>query len=85
MIPLILVGGGIHAFYSKLSSQRMVDYFQSQVEYHRRIIELLVKERLGDLKLIAFTESLNDLRINSNLRRIYEILNEGKPFLETQR
>lgn len=82
MIPLLLVGGGIHIYYSKLSIDRMVNQFADQVEYHRRIIELLLKERVGDLKLISFTRPLNDLRQYAILQEVYEILNEGKPFLD---
>jgi len=45
LVPLLLVGWGINIYYSNFSSARMKDYFQSQVEYHRKIIELFLKER----------------------------------------
>jgi two-component system, NtrC family, sensor kinase len=82
MVPLLLVGGGIHYYYSKISGRRMAEYLQAQVEYHRKILEFFLKERVSDLKLVAFAKSLNELREYSNLRRAYEMVNEQKSFLD---
>lgn len=82
MVPLLLVGGGIHYYYSKISGRRMAEYLQAEVEYHRKIIEFFLKERVSDLKLVAFAKSLNELREYSNLRRAYEMVNEQKSFLD---
>ncbi|MFA4915327.1 MAG: ATP-binding protein [Syntrophales bacterium] len=75
LVPLFLVGLGIHIYYSGFSRTRMESYFKSQVEYHRRIIELFLKERTSDLQVVAFTNSLDFLRRPLNLRRIFNVIN----------
>ena len=53
LIPLLLVGWGINIHYTRFANARMVNYFQTQIEYHRKIIEMLLKERSSKLQLIA--------------------------------
>jgi len=83
LVPLLLVGWGIHAYYSNFSSARMKEYFQSQVEYHRKIIELFLKERTQDLQLVALTHSLEQLQRQPNLMRVLDAINrEGQYFTD---
>jgi len=83
LVPLLLVGWGINIYYSNFSSARMKDYFQSQVEYHRKIIELFLKERTQDLQLVALTHSLEQLQKQPNLMRVLDAINrEGQYFTD---
>jgi len=75
LVPLFLVGWGIYIYYSGFSKTRIENYFKSQVDYHRRIIELFLRERTSDLQVVAFTHSLDYLRKPPNLRRIFNVMN----------
>ncbi len=80
LVPLLLVGWGIYIYYSNFSSARVTEYFQSQVEDHRKIIELFLKERTADLQLVAMTNSLGELQKPGNLQSILNAINQGGHF-----
>ncbi|MBU1183312.1 MAG: two-component sensor histidine kinase, partial [Proteobacteria bacterium] len=80
LVPLFLVGWGIYAYYSGFSEIRIMDYFKNQVEHHREIIELFLRERTSDLQLVILTHSPDSLQNPENLRRIFSIMNHGKSF-----
>ncbi len=83
VVPLLLVGWVTYLYYSQFSRSRMVDYFQRQVEYNRKIVESFLEERASDLRLVAFTHSLSFLTDPSNLRETFHILNrEGSYFTD---
>jgi two-component system, NtrC family, sensor kinase len=83
LIPLLLVGWGIYIYYSGFSQARMKDSFRSQVEFHRKIIELFVNERTNDLLHIADTHSVNQLKNPDKLKQIFEAINrEGRYFTD---
>lgn len=76
LVPLLLVGWAINIHYTRFSKNRMIRSFQTQVEYHKRIIELFIKERTSRLHLIAQTHSKEFLREMSNLSQVFEIMNQ---------
>lgn len=80
LVPLFLVGWGIYAYYSGFSKIRIMDYFENQVEHHREIIELFLRERTSDLQLVILTHSPDYLQNPENLRRIFSIMNQGSSF-----
>ncbi len=80
LVPLFLVGWGIYAYYSGFSKIRIMDYFKNQVEHHREIIELFLRERTSDLQLVILTHSPDSLQNPENLRRIFSIMNQGNSF-----
>ncbi|MHC1726968.1 MAG: ATP-binding protein [Syntrophobacteraceae bacterium] len=82
VLPLLLVGWGIYVYYSRFSADRMSEYFQNQVQHHEKLIALFLKERTSDLELISLSHSLNYLREQSNLKRIFEIINRDATFFE---
>ncbi|MFZ2445668.1 MAG: ATP-binding protein [Syntrophobacteraceae bacterium] len=82
VVPLLLVGWGIYHYYSKFSTDRMVEYFQSQAQHHERVIELFLKERISDLELIAFSHSLAYLQDTQKLKHIFDIMNRDGSFFE---
>ena len=80
LVPLLLVGWGIYIYYSNFSSARVTDYFQSQVEDHRKIIELFLKERTADLQLVALTHSLEELQKPGTLMSVLNAINQEGQF-----
>ncbi|MBA4366867.1 MAG: two-component sensor histidine kinase [Desulfobacterium sp.] len=80
LVPLFLVGWGIYAYYSGFSKIRIMNYFENQVEHHREIIELFLRERTSDLQLVILTHSPDYLQNPGNLRRIFSIMNQGSSF-----
>ncbi|MEW6615571.1 MAG: cache domain-containing protein [Thermodesulfobacteriota bacterium] len=75
LVPLLMIGWGINVYYSRFSMLRMMGSFQTQVDNHKRIIELFLKERSSDLQLIVHTHSLNYLQKEANLIHIFHIMN----------
>jgi two-component system, NtrC family, sensor kinase len=82
VVPLLLFGWGIYIYYSRFSTERMVDYFQGQTQHHRKLIELYLQERTSDLWLMASTHALDYLRQQDNLKNIFTIMNREGPFFE---
>ncbi|MBA3036375.1 MAG: GHKL domain-containing protein [Desulfobacterium sp.] len=83
IIPLFLVGWGIYNYYSGFSRIRMENYFKDQVGHHRKIIDMFLKERTYDLKLILFTNSCEYLQQQENIEKIFNTLNiEGSFFTD---
>ena len=69
VLPLLLVGWVSYLYYSQFSMSRMAAYFQRTVEYNRKIVESFIEERTSDVKLVAFTHSLDYLKDTSNLSK----------------
>ena len=75
LVPLLLVGWGINAYYTKFATVRMTNSFHAQVDNHRKIIELFLRERSSKLHLIAHTHSKEYLAQVSNLAHVFEMIN----------
>ena len=76
LVPLLLVGWGINIQYTRLAKSKMTNFFQAQVDYHRKIIELFLKERISGLQLIASTHTKAYLSDISNLSHVFDILKQ---------
>ena len=75
LVPLILVGWGINAYYTRLATARMTNSFHAQVDNHRKIIELFLREHSSKLHLIAHTHTRDYLAQISNLAHVFEMIN----------
>ncbi|MBM4329411.1 MAG: two-component sensor histidine kinase [Deltaproteobacteria bacterium] len=83
VLPLLVVGWISYLYYAQFSMSRMAAYFQRTVEYNRKTVESFLDERTSDLKLVAFTHSLDYLKDASNLGQVFHILNrEGSFFTD---
>ena len=83
VLPLLLVGWISYLYYSQFSMSRMAAYFQRTVEYNRKIVESFIEERTSDVKLVAFTHSLDYLKDPSNLSQVFHLLNrDGSYFTD---
>jgi len=76
LVPLLLVGWAINIHYTRFSKNRMITAIETQVDYHRKIIELFLKERSSKLQLIAQTHSRDSLREFTQLAHVFEVLNQ---------
>ncbi|MBN2125192.1 MAG: GHKL domain-containing protein [Deltaproteobacteria bacterium] len=76
LLPLLLVGWAINIHYTGFARSRMITTFQTQVEYHRKIIELFLRERSAQLQLIAQTHSRDYLGKMANLAVVFEMMNQ---------
>jgi two-component system NtrC family sensor kinase len=75
LVPLLLVGWAISIHYTRFAKDRMINRIETQVDYHRKIIELFLKERSANLHMMSHTHSKAFLREYSNLAYVFEILN----------
>ncbi len=76
LVPLLLVGWAINIHYTRFAKTRMTESFQTEVEYHKRIIELFLRERSARLQLIAQTHSKDYLKEMGNLAHVFEVMNQ---------
>jgi two-component system, NtrC family, sensor kinase len=76
LVPLLLVGWAINIHYTRFAKARMAASFQTQVDYHKRIIELFLRRSTSKLILVAQTHSKDFLREMGNLAHVFEIMNQ---------
>jgi two-component system, NtrC family, sensor kinase len=76
LVPLLLVGWAINIHYTRFAKTRMVESFQTQVDNHKRIIELFLRRSTHKLILIAQTHSKDFLKEMNNLAHVFEIMNQ---------
>jgi two-component system NtrC family sensor kinase len=76
LVPLLLVGWGINLHYSKFARERMLNFFQTQVEDHRKIIEHFLNEHTSKLQLIARTHDRDELLEPGALQTVFELFNQ---------
>jgi two-component system, NtrC family, sensor kinase len=75
LLPLLLVGWGINTHYTRFARNRMTENFNKEVDHHRKMIELFLKEHSSKLQLIARTHSREWLSVPSNLAKVFELFN----------
>jgi len=76
LVPLLLVGWGINIHYTQFAETKMLNSFQTQVDYHHKIIELFLKERVSELQLIAKTHTKTYLSDISNLEYVFNVMKQ---------
>jgi two-component system NtrC family sensor kinase len=75
VVPLLLVGWGINLHYTRFAKQRMLNYFETQIDYHRKIIEMFISEHSSKLQIIARTHTREHLARVENLQEAFNALN----------
>ena len=76
LVPLLLVGWGIIIHYTRFARDRMTDNFNKEIDHHRNLIELFLKEHSSKLQLIARTHTKTYLCRPSNLDSVFEWLSK---------
>ncbi len=75
LVPLLLAGWAINLRYSEFAKERLIRTLQNRVDFHKRIIELFLKENITRLEFISRTYSMGDLITNDQLTLILENIN----------
>jgi two-component system NtrC family sensor kinase len=76
LAPLLLVGWGINLHYTRFARERMLNFFETQVDYHRKIIEMFLNEHSSKLQLIAQTHTRDEIIEPGALQTAFEIFNK---------
>jgi two-component system NtrC family sensor kinase len=76
LVPLLLVGWGINLHYTRFARERMLNFFETQVEYHRKIIEMFLNEHSSKLQLIAQTHTRDEIIEPGALQTAFEVFNK---------
>jgi two-component system NtrC family sensor kinase len=76
LVPLLLVGWGINLHYSKFARERMLNFFQTQVEDHRKDIERFLSEHTSKMQLVVGTRTLEQLIEPGALETVFELFNQ---------
>jgi len=76
LVPLLLVGWGINLHYTRFARERMLNFFETQVEDHRKIIEMFLNEHSSKLQLIAQTHSRDEIIEPGALQTAFEVFNK---------
>ncbi|MBI5578571.1 MAG: two-component sensor histidine kinase [Deltaproteobacteria bacterium] len=76
LVPLLLVGWGINLHYTRFARERMLNFFETQVEYHRKIIEMFLNEHSSKLQLIAQTHTRDEIIEPKALQTAFEVFNK---------
>jgi two-component system, NtrC family, sensor kinase len=75
IVPLLMVGWAINIHYTRFAERRAVESFKMQLEHHRTIIELFLKERTTKLYVVAKTFTRDQLTAPLKLNEVFDILN----------
>lgn len=76
LIPLLLIGWVINYHYSSFAEKRTNDSFKTQLEQHRKLVDLFLQEQVSKLNLVAQVNSMDFLANKANLLRVFENINE---------
>jgi two-component system, NtrC family, sensor kinase len=76
VVPLLLVGWGISIHYRRFAETRIMTSIRNEVQHHRKVIELFLKEHSSKLKIIAMTHSRQDFSQPGRLRFIFDMINQ---------
>ncbi|WP_300455767.1 PAS domain-containing sensor histidine kinase [Desulfobacula sp.] len=75
LVPLLLAGWVINIRYSRFARERMEKTLETRVDYHRKIIEIFLKENKTRLDFIARTHTIASLKAKDQLNHILKSLN----------
>ncbi len=75
VVPILLVGWAIKINYTNFSIDRMTRSFMSQIDHHRKVIQMFINECRSKLLLIAATHKMEDLVAGGKLGEVFEMIN----------
>ncbi len=76
VLPLLLVGWGINRHYNRFAETRVITTFRNEVQHHRKVIELFLKDHSSKLELLAMTHSRQNLTRPGRLRFVFDMINQ---------
>lgn len=74
MIPLLVVGFGMHMGFSRVYEERVLEDLRSMTENRRNAIDLFIEERLSQLTTLAYTQSFDQLKNEEYLNRVFTVM-----------
>ena len=75
VVPILLVGWAIKTNYTKFAIDRMTLNLESQIDHHRKVIQMFINECRSKLLLIASTHKMEDLVADGKLSEVFEMIN----------
>ena len=75
LAPLLMVGWLINMHYTGFAKSKMIVNFRTQVEYHAKIIDLFLRERCSEMRIVAETHSKDYLDKVPNLFNVFKMMN----------
>ena len=78
IIPLLILGWVFHYYYTEFVKARTKDSFVTQLEQHRKLVELFLEEQVSKLELAVRTHTKEFLSDGSNLSSVFVNINEKK-------
>jgi two-component system, NtrC family, sensor kinase len=78
VVPLLLVGWIISNRYQRSAETRVMSAFRTEMQHHRKIIELFLKDHRSKLELIAQTNSRQNFVQPGRLRSIFDLFNQER-------
>ena len=76
VVPLLLVGWGINQHYTNFARERMLNSLQTQVDYHRLLIERFLNEHTSKLQLMARSHERDELLEPGALQTVFDLFNQ---------
>ena len=76
LLPLLIVGWGINIHYTRLARGRMIASFENEVDHHRTVINMFLKELSSKMQLIAHTHDRDYLTSPENLNVVFGLMNQ---------
>lgn len=78
-VPLILLSGTIYYHYSRTVKEKIRGELKNMVENRQNTIDLFLKDRAIDLRVLAHTHSFDYLERRENLRIVFQLLQKFDP------
>ncbi|MGE5255120.1 MAG: sensor histidine kinase [Hyphomicrobiales bacterium] len=76
VVPLLLVGWAINLHYTDFARERLLNSLQTQVDYHRKLIERFLTEHTSKLQLMARTHDREELLEPGALQTVFDLFNQ---------
>jgi two-component system NtrC family sensor kinase len=76
VVPLLLVGWGINLHYTTFARERMLNSLETQVDYHRKLIERFLNEHTSKMQLMARTHDRDELLEPGALQTVFDLFNQ---------
>ena len=78
VVPLLLVGWIISNRYQRSAETRVMAAFRNEMQHHRKVIELFLKDHRSKLELMAQSNGRQDFLQPGRLRSLFDLFNQDR-------
>jgi two-component system NtrC family sensor kinase len=78
VVPLLLVGWIISNRYQRSAETRVMAAFRNEMQHHRKVIELFLKDYCSKLELMAQSNGRQDFLQPGRLRSLFDLFNQDR-------